>query len=197
MDSYQGRQEQGELLILLFMGMLGIFIVIGLWVKYSAWRKRVEPKEARQQEEILRAEYEAAPRCICGGEATDRMPYLERSRGASDWLRNIYGAPPRYKRVIDYTSPPVLCRAHAHLADSLMDKFIFNRIRAAYSDLNAQIAAESAAFEQESLYAQLVASLTENQKRAQRKAGPSQVLRMLPAQGTAVPPKNGTDGEEP
>jgi hypothetical protein len=78
---------------------------------------------------------------------------------------------------------PVFCEAHAHVADAMMDKFIF-QVRSRFSNLNAEIASDAAGFEQETLIRAVADSLTESQKRAVRK--PEAVLRVLPA-------KTGTD----
>jgi hypothetical protein len=64
---------------------------------------------------------------------------------------------------------PVFCEAHAHVADAMMDQFIF-RIRSEYSALNAKVAADAAGFEQEALLKCVAESLTETQKRIMRKA---------------------------
>jgi hypothetical protein len=122
------------------------------------------------------AEYEALPKCVCGEIARVPAPMLKRDRGAWDWLRNYFAAPPRYKRVVDMMQPSVFCTAHAHVADAMMDQFIF-RIRSEYSSINAKIAADAAGFEQEALLRQVADSLTDSQKRATRKAPPP--LRML------------------
>ena len=135
-------------------------------------------------EEASRLLLEAQPKCICGELATEPAPVLLRSRGTFDWFRSIFAAPPRYKRVVNEQHVPVFCKAHVHVADAMLDQFIFNRIRGSYADLNAKVAAEAAGFEQEALLRQISDSLTETQKKATRK---SSVLRVLPL------PKTGTD----
>lgn len=131
------------------------------------------------------AEYDALPKCVCGEIARLPAPMLKRDRGAWDWLRNYFAAPPRYKRVVDMMQPAVFCAAHAHVADAMMDQFIF-RIRSEYSNVNAKIAADAAGFEQEALLKQVADSLTDSQKRATRKTPAP--LRMLVA-------RTGTDDD--
>lgn len=133
--------------------------------------------------EAERAAFEALPKCVCGELARFPAPILQRDRGAWDWLRNYFAAPPRYKRVVDMQAAPVFCAAHAHVADAMLDQFVF-RIRGELSSLNAKIAADSAGFEQEALLKQVADSLTDNQKRATRKA---------PATIRVLPQKTGTD----
>jgi hypothetical protein len=125
-----------------------------------------------------RAVNEASPRCVCGEIATDPAPVLKLGRGAWDWLRNLYGAPPRYKREVDHMRPPIFCRHHVHVADAELNKFIFG-IRNDYSKLNAEIAARAAGFEQEHLQRLVAESLTEKQKRATRSvsAAPIRMVR--------------------
>lgn len=129
------------------------------------------------EEEIARAEYESMPKCVCGEIARYPAPVLKRDRGAWDWLRSYFAAPPRYKREVDLMLTPVFCAAHVHVADALMDQFIF-RIRGEYSTLNAKIAADAAGFEQEALLKCVAESLTDLQKRAVRKAPAT--IRVLP-----------------
>ena len=165
------------------LGFLGL-IVIMLIAK--VWRERTK-KPTKQEvviaEEVARAEYDSLPKCVCGELAKYPAPILKRDRGAWDWLRTHFAAPPRYKRVTDLMQPPVLCSSHAHVADALMDQFIF-RIRSGYSEMNAKVAAEAAGFEQEALIKCVGDSLTEMQKRATRKT--TATIRVLPM-------KTGTD----
>ena len=138
-------------------------------------------------EDMVRAINDTAPRCICGDVAMYPPPVLRRSRGALDLLRSVYGAPPRYKREVDMMRPPIYCSSHVHVADAMMDAFIFG-IRSDYSQLNARIATQAAGFEQEALRKQLAESLTDDQKRASRKPSSVAIVRVLPA-------RTGTDDE--
>jgi hypothetical protein len=134
-------------------------------------------------EERERAALEALPRCACGELAKFPAPVLMRDRGTWDWLRNYFAAPPRYKRTINMMLPPVFCQAHVHVADALMDQFVY-RVRSEYAGLNSRTATEASAFEQETLARLVAESLTDLQKRASRK--PLAAVRVLSA-------KTGTD----
>jgi len=164
----------------LSLAILVVAIVLG---SYIIRRGRGTKADVVAAEEAARAEYDSMPKCVCGELARFPAPVLQRDRGAWDWLRNYFAAPPRYKRVVDMMMPPVFCAAHAHVADAMMDQFIF-RIRGEFSNMNAKVASDSAGFEQEALLKQVADSLTENQKRAVRKT-PSPI-RVLPM-------KTGTD----
>lgn len=118
------------------------------------------------------------PRCIaCGDPASECMPNIERSRGARDWLRELFAMPPRYRRVVR-GELPTLCRSHAHVADAMVDEFLHNRVRGAFTSAYTKVAVEAAGFEKEFLQKQLTESLTEDQKRAAKRAGAT-VTRLL------------------
>jgi hypothetical protein len=118
------------------------------------------------------------PRCLaCGDPATECMPSIERSRGARDWLRELFAMPPRYRRVVRGELPS-LCRSHAHVADAMVDEFLHNRVRGAFTAAYTKVAVEAAGFEKEFLQKQLTESLTEDQKRAAKRAGAT-VTRLL------------------
>jgi hypothetical protein len=164
----------------LLMSVLVVFLVLR-----NRWKNPVKLEMMRAEEEAREA-YEAAPKCVCGDLARHPAPVLERTRGAWSWLRNVFAFPPSYRRTVDLQHPPVFCTVHAHVADSLMDQFIF-KIRAEYSNLNAKLAADAAGFEQESLLRAVSESLTDTQKRATRKA---------PATIRVLPVRTGTDDSE-
>jgi len=105
------------------------------------------------------------------------MPSIERSRGARDWLRELFAMPPRYRRVVR-GEVPTLCRSHAHVADAMVDEFLHNRVRGAFTAAYTRVAVEAAGFEKEFLHKQLTESLTEDQKRAAKRAGAT-VTRLL------------------
>ncbi len=164
----------------------GLFIIGGVLVFFGVLVRRLKHPikiELMQAEDRARAEYEAAPKCVCGEVARFPAPVLKRDRGGWNWLRNYFAAPPSYRREVDMMQPPVFCQAHAHVADAAMDQFIF-RVRSDYSALNMKIAADAAGFEQESLLRLVGESLTDNQKRSTRKV--TAPLRVLPM-------KTGTD----
>ena len=169
-----------------------VFVAIVLGIAAYKMKKSKPPTkmEVIATEEVIRAEYEALPKCACGEVARFPAPVLTRDRGTWDWLRSYFAAPPRYKRTINMMLPPVFCQAHVHVADAIMDQFVY-RVRNEYAGLNSRIAAEAAGFEQETLAKLVGESLTEQQKRASRK--PLATVRVLPAKtGTDDP---GNEGE--
>jgi hypothetical protein len=159
-------------------------LVVGLILMNRA--KHPVKLEMMRAEEEAREAYEAAPKCVCGDIARHPAPVLERTRGAWSWLRNIFAFPPSYRRTVDLQHPPVFCTAHAHVADAMMDQFIF-KIRSEYSNLNAKLAADAAGFEQEALLRAVSESLTDTQKRTTRKS---------PALVRVLPVRTGTDDGE-
>lgn len=109
------------------------------------------------------------PKCgACGDPATEPMPSIERGRGAHDWLRELFAMPPRYRRVVK-TDTPALCRSHAHVADAMVDEFLHNRVRGAFTSAYTKVAVEAAGFEKEFLTKQLQDSLTDDQKKAAKR----------------------------
>lgn len=172
-------------LVMLIAGVSIIFAAIIFAVSRALSRKRLpSAQETAAHEEAIRALNDALPRCVCGEPATDPAPQLRWDRGAFDWLRSIFAAPPRFKRIIDHMMPPTLCKHHARVADAMLDEWLFKQ-RSRYSEINSKIAIEAATFEQESLLRQLSESLTDSQKRAMRKSS-SPPLRV-------VSPRTGTD----
>ena len=164
------------------LALIGISVLVVLF----KMRGRFKPPtraDVLVAEEVARTEYDSLPKCICGEVAKYPAPVLERNRGAWDWLRSYFAAPPRYKRSVNLMLPPVFCSAHVHVADALMDQFIF-RVRSEYSNLNAKIAGDAAGFEQEALLKCVGDSLTEIQRRATRRS---------PATIRVLPMKTGTD----
>lgn len=173
---------------------LAVISVVGILIVAGLIRNRFKrPTKAQLviSEEVARAEYDALPKCVCGDLAKYPAPVLRRDRGAWDWLRSHFAAAPRYKRAVDLMRQPVFCEPHAHLADALLDQFIFG-IRKAYSELNAKVAAEAAGFESESLTRLVAENLTEQQKRYARKT--TAPLRLLPQKSDEVIDANGTSG---
>ena len=144
---------------------------------------------------------EELPHCVCGEYATHLAPKLVRKR--TDWLRIFFATAPRYKRVVppmDYVfgmfqavhqiEEFVFCETHAHVADAMMDKFIYQDIRAMQADTNEKIAVSAAGFEQEGLLEKIRASLTDTQKKAARRGQSQGQVRLIQSQRT------GTDGVE-
>ena len=144
--------------------LVGLFLIAIAFVVGSIFRRRstltIASLELAQQEQARNA-----PRCVCGEVATEPGPLFARSR--SDILRSYFGAPPRYKRRVDPVGTPLYCPSHAHLADVLVDQFVYT-IRSEQSQNNAAIAAKVANYEQEGLSRAIADSLTEEQKRAKR-----------------------------
>jgi hypothetical protein len=167
--------------------IIGGCVLTGLLVIFRSILGKSSKKKSMEQ--ILQeVDDPKIPRCICGCPATHPMPRLERNRGSWDWLRSYFAMPPRYRRVIDTMGAYVLCKAHAHVADSMMDKFIFTDIRAHYASSNAELAIKAAMFEQEMLVEDLKECLTENQKRELKRNGNGASVHVL---------KNGTTNLSP
>jgi hypothetical protein len=130
-----------------------------------------------EQERVQIEEQE--PRCPCGALATHPLPKLVRQR--ESWLQKFYAMAPQYRRVVPlgYVLIPIfekeiqpkleVCETHAHVADSMMDNFIYQDIRAEQAKINEAVAIKSAAFEQEALLKKITESMTDQQKRAVRK----------------------------
>lgn len=66
----------------------------------------------------------------------------------------------------------------------MMDKFIYQDIRAMQADTNEKIAIKAAGFEQEALLEQIRASLTDTQKKAARRGQSNAQVRLLTKTGT-------------
>ena len=169
-----------------FISLAGILIIVAV---IKSWFKKPAKAQLIISEEVARAEYDALPKCVCGDLAKYPAPVLRRDRGAWDWLRSHFAAAPRYKRAVDLMRQPVFCESHAHLADALLDQFIFS-IRKAYSELNAKVAADAAGFESEALTRLVAENLTEQQKRYARKTAAP--LRLLPQKNEEIIEANGT-----
>lgn len=153
--------------LLLPLTLLAVAFLVGVIL-----RRRSTPT-IESFETALQARANDAPRCVCGEPATHPAPVLKRSRG--DILRSYFGAPPRYKRAVEDEAPPAYCHSHAHLADVLLDQFVYT-IRSEQASVNASIAARAANYEQEGLPKAIADSLTEEQKRAKRS---SNVTRLV------------------
>lgn len=121
----------------------------------------------------------STPRCPCGELATHAAPRLVRER--IDGRQQVFASAPRYRRVIPRESylwglvdadpstiKPDLCEAHAHMADSELDQFIFTEIRARQAKLNQEIASRASEFETEKLMQRIRDNLTEEQKKKVR-----------------------------
>ena len=171
----------------LWVVTVGVVIGLGLRIRWRA-QKRKPSGEVMTAEESARLEWELVPKCVCGEMATEPAPLLQRTRGAYDFLRKYFAVAPRYKRVIDLMKPPAFCKTHVHVADAKLDQFIFG-VRSKYAALNSDVSAEAAAFELEALRNLVADSLTDTQKRAQKR---SSTLRVLPQKtGTDEAPVDG------
>lgn len=167
---------------------LAVGFVMLIWlakaIVFRLWDRPGMPADVRRaiDEETHRALLDASPKCICGEQATQPMPILNRSRGASNYVREWFAMPPRYRRVVNPMGLPMLCASHAHVADAVLDHFIHNRVRAVLSEASARVAVEAAGFEQEGLLQKIADGLTDRQKRTTR--GSMSPVRVLPRTGT-------------
>lgn len=167
---------------------LAIGFVVLAWIAkaivWRLWEGQKMPPDVRRamDEETQRAFLEASTKCVCGELATQPMPRLSRSRGASNYIREWFAMPPRYRRVVDPLAPPMLCASHAHVADAALDHFVHHRVRAVLSEAAARVAVEAAGFEQEGLLQRVAESMTERQKRTTR--GRALPIHVLPRTGT-------------
>jgi hypothetical protein len=146
-----------------------VSIVIILRMMVRMWRSRTEeegpraptPEEVEALAFSMMQEEEARiPRCPCGGIATHAAPRLVRSR--TGWLRAFFGVAPLYRRVVPKFSEGgelTFCETHAHVADSMMDRFIYERVRAVLAEANERISIEAASFETENLLSQIKTTL--------------------------------------
>jgi hypothetical protein len=167
-------------------------------------RRRVEPTEEQIEalDFIERQEREDTfPRCVCGEIATHTAPNLVRSR--TGFLRSFFAMPPSYKRKVkdadSWLGPDItkddlkFCETHAHVADAMLDRFIYHEVRDIQAETNEKIAVRAAAFEQEGLVEAIRESLTDKQKRSVRKGGAP--VRVLPRPtGTDEPGVQSTEG---
>lgn len=172
-------------------GAIGCVVLVALVLGARAIIHRIgrgpTAKELQVQEDLARQEQDSLTKCPCGAVATETLPTLKWSRGSFDWLRAIYGLPPRFKRVVDTSRAPDVCYAHARVGDSMLEKFLFD-LRAEYSKMNQEVAIRAAAFEQENLLKQIETSMTDNQKESQKRAS-----RKLTAPIRILPQRTGTD----
>ena len=140
---------------------------------WTGRKTKIEENRPATQEEIEALAYSMAqemeakvPKCPCGNVATHPSPQLVRSRDG--WLRAFFGVAPLYRRRVpkltDYTER-VFCETHAHVADSMMDRFIYERVRAVLAEANEKISIEAAAFESENLISQIKDVITSPKKK--------------------------------
>jgi hypothetical protein len=114
-------------------------------------------------------------------------------RKRTGWLRALFAGAPRYRRFIPKTvawfglSQPyipieafIFCEIHAHVADSMMDRFIFERVRAVQAEANERVAVEAAAFEQKTLIDQIKFSYSDQQAERKKMAGNLESVRTPP-----------------
>lgn len=130
----------------------GIAVLINFVIKNVLRRGENGPSKEEIEEaaiSLVREAEAATPKCPCGAVATHSPPRLVRSR--TGWLRAFFGGSPLYRRRVVVTDIPVFCESHAHVADSMMDRFIYERIRAIQAETNERICVEAAAFETENL----------------------------------------------
>jgi len=185
-----------------FGGVLVLLLLVGLVTRVlkhfspANIEVRVSPTEADYNALELQRQNEVednVQRCVCGELATNPSPQLIRQR--TSILQTFFAMAPKYRREVPRTSwffglapielpreQYVYCLTHAHVADAMLDKFIYHDIRAMQAKNNEDIAIRAAGFEQEALVEQIKNSLTDTQKKAQRR-GQTQV-RLLQKTGT-------------
>jgi len=175
---------------------LAVRFVVG-WISNAPEQRDIlsEPHRNLAREEDMTFQEEVLCQ-VCGDLATHPKPQLIRQR--TSFLQAFFAMAPRYKRVVPKPAGPVeyflhlvtlgattlsrepaseLCVTHAHVADAMMDQFLYTDIRAAQSRTNEQIAIKAAEFESEKLIDKLRESLTEEQKkkRIRRSQAPRQL----------------------
>ena len=169
-------------------------VIVLIRVVILRWRGRVskdtdtpDASRAPTQEEVealalnMVQEAEAQiPKCPCGNRATHASPRLVRSR--TGWLRSYFGIAPLYRRVVPKFSEGgelVFCETHAHVADSMMDRFIYDRVRAVLAEANERISVEAAAFETENLLDQIKTSIEPTPKKKNEQVQSQPPVRLL------------------
>lgn len=146
--------------------------------------RRLSGEDRRSQASELTRDDAGLPPCLaCGDGASEPLPSIERSRGARDWFRELFAMPPRYRRVIRSLDGNLLCRSHAHVADAMVDEFLHNRVRGAFTSAYTRVAVEAAGFEKEFLAKQLSESLTETQQKEQKRRAQGASVTRLVANG--------------
>jgi hypothetical protein len=158
------------------LGLIVSFVVIATLRKLFSKRPSVneaitiiaeaKEKEMRNLNSNSNSNETSQP-CVCGQPATEPAPGIQRGRGGVNWLRNYFGMPPRWKRIVDSSQPPAFCASHAGVADEMVNQGLLD-LRAKYAALNVDSSIFIAGFEQEHLLAKVKDSLTENQKKEQR-----------------------------
>ena len=151
----------------------GLVVLTSMLIK-KFWKKgKADGSRTPTQEEMealafsmVQEEEAKVPKCPCGAVATHASPQLVRSR--TGMMRNYFGIAPLYRRVVPKLSEGgslTFCQAHAHVADSMMDRFIFDRVRAVLAEANEKISVEAAAFETENLLEQIKLSVEPAKKK--------------------------------
>lgn len=143
-------------------------VLVGVLLTVGAFLKKRSPKEEEAPVSVAReveSKEPVHPKCVCGALATHPSPKLVRSR--TGWLRSFFGISPLYRRVVpstDSVQDLVFCETHAHVADSMMDRFIYEEVRAVLAEANEAISVKAAAFEREKLIAQIEATVAPKKK---------------------------------
>lgn len=176
-------------------GVWAICLVALLVMAVKIYKRNKGKHPAPTEEDFAALEYSEQqemldkwPKCPCGDLATHTAPQLVRSR--TGFLQAFFAMPPRYRRVVKKVKVRddcVFCETHAHVADAMMDRFIYNDVRNTQAETNKNISILASTFEKEGLVEQIRDTLTEKQKRATRRPPPLIVL----------PKPTGTDEASP
>lgn len=159
-----------------------ISFVLSIKLLIKRFRKGESNDEQLEEKPVER--HEASwPKCVCGANASHAAPRLVRSR--TGWGRGQYAEAPTYKRSVnkrpEHMDDFVFCETHAHVADSMMDRFIYERIRAVQAEANEKISIEASAFERELLIGKIKATLDDRKKRLSE--APKGTLQLLTGTG--------------
>lgn len=184
-------EDADKLTALVLVVLVALAAIVLLRSIFRRARRDAEAEEGGRPSRVVPAvgpDGTDAPRCVCGAVAVEPTPTLQRGRGTV--LRDLFGLPPRYRRVVPRGAALVWCSSHAHVADALLAEFCAAEIRAAFSKAYAAVAARAAVFEQEDLPRRVLESLTDEQRRAAKRAGAPTSLRAVTRTGTD--PENGS-----
>lgn len=155
----------------------------------TIWRRMAPPAEAPRSERpsamvpVVGADGIEPVLCVCGAPATRPV---SRTRARVTWwdgIRLRLGWPASYEQFIPSEAPPQLCDVHGRTWDAKLRARRATVIASKRAECDEGIAVEMAAMESETLMAELVASLTDGQRRAAKRAPPS-ALRVVGKTGT-------------
>lgn len=167
-----------DILGVLWVGGFAFLLVLG-----AVWTvRRIVPTTVNKPAPVVEPE---VPRCPCNEPATRPV---SRTHAGVTWtgaMRVRLGMAPVYTLSIPEEAPSVLCDVHGRVWDAKLRRRCAAVIAARRAEAEEAIAVEMAAIETETLFRELVESLTESQ----RKAGGRRPITSL------VRVRNGTEGE--